>query len=122
MAWAIEVEERRARKAQIQAQAQNQIAPAVKLEPQAMTVGVKHTLEPESSADGAKRAKLEAETSGWTRGPDADVSVLPLRAVMDGVIEGLRGISSERLRQVMAVGSAFGSRGRELTCSLQNRL
>ena len=104
-AWSTEVEERTARRAQAQARV---AAPLVKTEPLALPVGTKHVLEPESSADGAKRAKLEAEVANWTKGPEVDITSVPLQLVIEGMIEGLRGIQAERLREVLTVCRILG--------------
>lgn len=104
-AWSTEVEERSARRAQAQARV---AAPLVKIEPLALPVGTKHALEPESSADGAKRAKLEAEVASWTKGPEVDITSVPLQLVIEGMIEGLRGIQADRLRDVLTVRRILG--------------
>lgn len=99
-AWTVEVEERAARK--MQAQARLTVRP-VQVHTVSVPGGAKHTLEPESSADGAKRAKLEAEGSGWTKGPEVDISAAPMQLVVQGAIDGLRSIHQDRLKEVILV-------------------
>ena len=70
----------------------------------------KHEMEAESSADGAKRAKIEIQAGlGQGRGAEVDVSSLPAGTVIELVMAGLGGVSFEHLRwafDVSRVGSA----------------
>lgn len=67
---------------------------SVKVEP-ALLAGVKHPLEAETSAEGAKRAKRERV--------EVDAQKFPLPIVIDAVIQGLGGIQSDHLQRVFTV-------------------
>ena len=71
--------------------------------------GVKHALEAESSADAAKRAKMETMAvphqpgSGSGKGVEVDISRFPLEGVIEGVMNSLNAISVEQLTRTMEV-------------------
>jgi symplekin len=69
--------------------------------------GVKHALEAESSADAAKRAKMETVPiphqagSGIGRGVEVDISRFPLEGVIEAVMSSLNAISADHLTRTM---------------------
>ncbi|ORX39335.1 Symplekin tight junction protein C terminal-domain-containing protein [Kockovaella imperatae] len=64
----------------------------------------KHSMEAESSEQAAKRARMESRAgSGMGKGPEVDVSVYPLEAVVDAVMAGLHGIPPETLKMSFEV-------------------
>ncbi|GFZ47057.1 hypothetical protein JCM24511_04798 [Saitozyma sp. JCM 24511] len=85
VAFVAEQTARKARKAAVPAQAQ---------------VLGKHPWEAESSAQAAKRARYEVQAGTMEgRGVLFDVSTIPIEAVIDVVMEGLRVVSSEDLQR-----------------------
>lgn len=89
VAFVAEQTARKARKAAVPAQAQ---------------VLGKHPWEAESSAQAAKRARYEVQAGTMEgRGVLFDVSTIPIEAVIDVVMEGLRVVSSEDLQRAFEV-------------------
>lgn len=90
-AWAIEQEIKRQRKAAAG--------------PEISTRG-KHPLEPESSAQAAKRARHEGfvtQGNGKGKGPEVDVSLYALDDVVDVVMAGLTVVDAELMRAAFDV-------------------
>lgn len=84
-------------------QAAKKLQKAVKLE----EAPSKHVMEAESSADGAKRAKLEIQSSiAQGKGGEVDVSLLPAEAVIEMVMTGLAAASIEHIRWAFEVSEA----------------
>lgn len=66
--------------------------------PQTNTILGKHPLEAESSADGAKRARLDVQPgAAQGKGVEVDVGQLPIESVIQAVMEGLEVVSLELL-------------------------
>jgi symplekin len=92
VAWAKEQEARRLKKASTQ---QDQFSS-----------GTKHPLEAESSAQAAKRARMEAivmQGSGTGKGPEVDVSGFAIETVVDVVMAGLAVVDAELMRVAFEV-------------------
>jgi symplekin len=71
--------------------------------------GLKHGLEPESSADAVKRAKLDVNGARVPNSGEVDISSLVLERIVDGVMGGLGAISMENLLKRLEVSSAGSS-------------
>lgn len=92
VAWASEQEARRLKKASTQ--------------PDPYAAGNKHPLEAESSAQAAKRARMEAfvmQGTGMGKGPEVDVSGFAIEAVVDVVMAGLAVVDVELMRAAFEV-------------------
>lgn len=67
--------------------------------------GIKHSMEAESSADGAKRAKLEISTGAAMITSDMDVTSIPVERVVDIVMATLGGVSLDNLHWAFDVSN-----------------
>ncbi|KAK4684675.1 symplekin, partial [Tremellales sp. Uapishka_1] len=74
---------------------------ARKVKSEASTLG-KHSMEAETSLNGAKRMKMEIQVEAGTgqgRGPEVDVSDLPVEMVIELVMSGLDVVTVDLMRQ-----------------------
>ena len=68
----------------------------------------KHMIEAESSADGAKRARLEGHSgSGQGSGAEVDVTSISVDIVIDLVMAGLSAVSLDHLRWAFDVSGIW---------------
>ena len=68
----------------------------------------KHMTEAESSAEGAKRARLEVNSSpSQGRGAEVDVTSISVETVIDLVMAGLSAVSVDHLRWVFDVSKVL---------------
>lgn len=89
-AFPLEQEERRQRRQRVHAVS----APSTNIPTPS---GLKHGLEPESSAGAVKRAKLDANGARAPNRGEVDITGLVLERIVDGVMGGLGAISMENL-------------------------
>jgi hypothetical protein len=89
---------------------------------------LKHPMEAETSAEGAKRMKLEAATSviqpgsGQGRGEEFDVSVLQLETVIELVISGLAAVSEDVVKLAFNVSKKHNFLTAECSTSAARKL
>jgi len=96
-AFPLEQEERRQRRQRVQAVS----APPMSIPAPS---GLKHGLEPESSADAVKRARLDVNGARAPNRGEVDITGLVLERIVDGVMSGLGAISMESLIKRLEVG------------------
>lgn len=74
------------------------------VEQEAKRIKTKHPLEPESSAQAAKRAKLEVQAgSGKGKGVEVDISGWALDEVIEVVMAGLEVVDLELIKRAFEV-------------------